>query len=173
MPQTSRRGRRSPRYSRRVASVTEAVEPFETQGERRRAQLVAIAAKLVIDAGPEVVTHATLAERAGVGRTAVYRYFPTRDDILFAVTSAWEALYSQPLTHDDVVAAVTALATATPEGMPPTVRRLYERIPDRGAAVRGLFRVVDESGEDYLYPEKFFVPIALTRPVARAMRDAA
>jgi hypothetical protein len=53
------------------------------------------------------------------------------------------------------------------------VRRLYERVPDRTAAARGLFRVVDESGEDYLYPEKFFVPIALPGPVTRAMRTAA
>jgi hypothetical protein len=53
------------------------------------------------------------------------------------------------------------------------VRRLYGRIPDRNAAARGLLRVVDESGEDYLYPEKFFVPIALSRPVARVLRDAA
>ena len=53
------------------------------------------------------------------------------------------------------------------------VRRLYERVPDRNATARGLFRVVDESGEDYLYPEKFFVPIALSRPVARAIRAAA
>ena len=53
------------------------------------------------------------------------------------------------------------------------VRRLYERMPDRSAAARGLVRVVDESGEDYLYPEKLFVPLALPRPVARAMRDAA
>jgi hypothetical protein len=53
------------------------------------------------------------------------------------------------------------------------VRRLYERVPDRNAAARGLFRVVDESGEDYLYPEKFFVPIALPKPVTRAMRAAA
>jgi hypothetical protein len=53
------------------------------------------------------------------------------------------------------------------------VRRLYERVPDRSAAARGLVRVVDESGEDYLYPEKLFVPLALPRPVTRAMRDAA
>lgn len=53
------------------------------------------------------------------------------------------------------------------------VRRLYERVPDRNATARGLFRVVDESGEDYLYPEKFFVPIALPRPVTRAIRAAA
>jgi hypothetical protein len=53
------------------------------------------------------------------------------------------------------------------------VRRLYLRVPDRSAAVHGLVRVVDESGEDYLYPEKLFVPIALPRPVTRAMQDAA
>jgi hypothetical protein len=53
------------------------------------------------------------------------------------------------------------------------VRRLYQRVPDRNAAARGLLRVVDESGEDYLYPEKFFVSIALPRPVTRAMRAAA
>jgi hypothetical protein len=53
------------------------------------------------------------------------------------------------------------------------VRRLYERVPDRNAAARGLFRVVDESGEDYLYPEKLFVPIVLSKPVTRAIRAAA
>jgi hypothetical protein len=53
------------------------------------------------------------------------------------------------------------------------VRRLYRRVPDRNAAAHGLLRVVDESGEDYLYPENFFVPITLSRPVTRAMRAAA
>jgi hypothetical protein len=53
------------------------------------------------------------------------------------------------------------------------VRRLYRRLPDRGAAARGLVRVVDESGEDYLYPEKLFVPITLSRPITRAMQSAA
>jgi len=53
------------------------------------------------------------------------------------------------------------------------VRRLYRRVPDRSAAAHGMLRVVDESGEDYLYPEKLFVPIALPRPVARAIRAAA
>jgi len=61
------------------------------------------------------------------------------------------------------------------EGYPASllVRRLYVRVPDRGAAARGLVRVVDESGEDYLYPQRFFVPIALPRPVTRAVRHTA
>jgi hypothetical protein len=53
------------------------------------------------------------------------------------------------------------------------VRRLYRRVPDHNAADHGMLRVVDESGEDYLYPKKFFLPIALPRPVARAIRAAA
>ena len=53
------------------------------------------------------------------------------------------------------------------------VRRLYVHVPDRAAAARGLVRVIDESGEDYLYPEALFVPIALPRPISRAIQSAA
>ena len=38
-------------------------------------------------------------------------------------------------------------------------RKLYEVLPDPAAAKHGLLRVVDESGEDYLYPEDFFLPV--------------
>lgn len=37
-----------------------------------------------------------------------------------------------------------------------TVRRLYETLPDAEAEARGLVRVIDESGEDYLFPQKLF-----------------
>ena len=39
------------------------------------------------------------------------------------------------------------------------VRKIYEVIPDEKAARHRMIRIVDESGEDYLYPEDFFVPI--------------
>jgi hypothetical protein len=52
------------------------------------------------------------------------------------------------------------------------VRRLYRVIHDSEAERRGLLRVVDESGEDYLYPKKLFavidLPSALTRKFAVA-----
>jgi hypothetical protein len=35
---------------------------------------------------------------------------------------------------------------------------IYETLPDDVAAKHKLVRVVDESGEDYLYPESYFVP---------------
>lgn len=40
----------------------------------------------------------------------------------------------------------------------------YKIVPDPEAAAHSMLRVVDESGEDYLYPEKFFSPLPLNRP---------
>lgn len=47
------------------------------------------------------------------------------------------------------------------------VRKIYRVLDDTSAASRGLLRVIDESGEDYLYPERYFVPIQVPREVAR------
>ncbi|HEX6813438.1 MAG TPA: hypothetical protein VF384_17600 [Planctomycetota bacterium] len=46
-------------------------------------------------------------------------------------------------------------------------RKIYQRIPDRAAQKLGLMRIVDESGEDYLYPAALFVPIEVPREAAR------
>ena len=40
-------------------------------------------------------------------------------------------------------------------------RKLYQVLPDEEATQEGYLRVVDESGEDYLYPESFFIFIQL------------
>jgi hypothetical protein len=42
-------------------------------------------------------------------------------------------------------------------------RKVYVRLRDPRAEEHGLVRVVDESGEDYLYPEALFVPIEVPR----------
>ena len=36
------------------------------------------------------------------------------------------------------------------------LRKIYQALPDADAEAHSLVRVIDESGEDYLYPEKFF-----------------
>ncbi len=41
------------------------------------------------------------------------------------------------------------------------VRKLYERIPDKEAERHSQVRIIDESGEDYLYPSRFFAPVRL------------
>jgi len=51
-------------------------------------------------------------------------------------------------------------------------RRVYLVLPDPEAAKRGLLRVVDESGEDYLYPAKLFVAVELPREAGKAFRIA-
>ena len=51
-------------------------------------------------------------------------------------------------------------------------RKIYAVMPDEEAAMHGHIRVVDESGEDYLYPQEFFVAIELPQSVRRAVRLA-
>lgn len=41
------------------------------------------------------------------------------------------------------------------------VRKVYRVLPDEKAIDKGLIRVIDESGEDYLYPENYFIHIEL------------
>jgi hypothetical protein len=41
------------------------------------------------------------------------------------------------------------------------VRKVYRLIPDATSEKRHFVRIIDESGEDYLYPEHYFVPIEL------------
>ncbi|MDQ1351229.1 MAG: hypothetical protein QG657_1531 [Acidobacteriota bacterium] len=41
------------------------------------------------------------------------------------------------------------------------VRKIYKMIPDKRASQEGYLRIVDESGEDYLYPESYFLIIDL------------
>lgn len=52
-------------------------------------------------------------------------------------------------------------------------RKIYVSIADELAQSHKLIRVVDESGDDYLYPLKMFVPISLPQPVRRAVLTAA
>jgi hypothetical protein len=52
------------------------------------------------------------------------------------------------------------------------VRKVYQELPDDEAAARGFVRVIDESGEDYLYPAHYFVAVDLPRAVVDALLTA-
>ena len=52
-------------------------------------------------------------------------------------------------------------------------RKIYQVIPDRDAEKHGQLRVIDESGEDYLYPAAFFALIKLPRTLRRRVLAAA
>ncbi len=49
------------------------------------------------------------------------------------------------------------------------LRKIYRVLPDDRAARDGYIRVVDESGEDYLYPEMYFVPLRLSHRAQHAV----
>ena len=50
------------------------------------------------------------------------------------------------------------------------VRKVYQVLPDREANREGYVRVVDESGEDYMYPSGLFVPVKLPAAVVRRFK---
>jgi len=52
------------------------------------------------------------------------------------------------------------------------IRKVYQILPDARAAKDSYVRVIDESGEDYLYPADYFVPLTLPREVERALSAA-
>ena len=52
-------------------------------------------------------------------------------------------------------------------------RKLYVVVADEDAAAHKLLRIIDESGEDYLYPAKLFSPIELSPQLRRAVFRAA
>ena len=51
-------------------------------------------------------------------------------------------------------------------------RKIYVALRDAAADKHDMLRIVDESGEDYLYPKAFFRPIALPEAVRKAVLAA-
>jgi hypothetical protein len=52
------------------------------------------------------------------------------------------------------------------------LRKIYEVVKDDLAADHQMIRVIDESGEDYLFPVDFFISIDLPKPVEQALNVA-
>lgn len=51
-------------------------------------------------------------------------------------------------------------------------RKIYRVLPDDEAAKEGYLRIVDGSGEDYLYPESYFIFVELPREAQYALQVA-
>lgn len=54
-----------------------------------------------------------------------------------------------------------------------TPRMIYQVLPDESAAKSNFVRVVDNEGEDYLYPAAYFMFIDLPQEIERAISEAA
>jgi len=53
------------------------------------------------------------------------------------------------------------------------LRKVYEVLEDAAAAKRNYVRIIDESGEDYLYPAKWFVAVQVPDKVEQLLHDLA
>ncbi|HET8802322.1 MAG TPA: hypothetical protein VFN01_14205 [Marinobacter sp.] len=52
-------------------------------------------------------------------------------------------------------------------------RKLYQVIEDEQAVSLGMLRVIDESGEDYLYPQSLFTRIDLPETLEKQLAHVA
>ncbi len=53
------------------------------------------------------------------------------------------------------------------------LRKVYQVLPRRSASEEGFLRVIDESGEDYLYPADYFILLDLPQAAERALLQVA
>jgi hypothetical protein len=51
-------------------------------------------------------------------------------------------------------------------------RKIYQILSDEKATKEGYMRIVDESGEDYLYPESYFITVKLPQKAQKALQLA-
>jgi AcrR family transcriptional regulator len=78
--------------------------PERLRGDVRRGLLLDVARDLIVEGGPSSVSMGAIAERAGVARGLVYKYFSNRDGIMFALYER-ESATINALLRDRVRAA--------------------------------------------------------------------
>ena len=98
------------------------------QAERRRKQLVAVVAHLVVTRGVAEVSHASVAKVAGCARSLVYRYFPRQEDLLYALLGAFSEDLARRMTLADETAGVLGLAEVRPGSIPLPTQQLFDRL---------------------------------------------
>jgi len=49
------------------------------------------------------------------------------------------------------------------------IRKVYSVIPDTESEEDGYLRIIDESGEDYLYPKAYFIPLQLSDEIMKVL----
>lgn len=54
-----------------------------------------------------------------------------------------------------------------------TPRKVYQVLPDRSAERSDYIRVIDDEGEDYIYPKKYFVLVPVSKDIENALLQSA
>jgi AcrR family transcriptional regulator len=159
------------------------VTVLEPQGERRRRQLIEVAARLIEEEGPDAVRIPRVAELAGVGRTAIYRYFQRREDLLAAVLDDFDQRLSERIEELEFGEGLLALARADPDALPASTAHLFAVIWDlleeggpAGLILRANAAVHEEGGPEGHTTDRFGAPwlsLGLSELHATLIGDAA
>jgi AcrR family transcriptional regulator len=111
-------------------------------GQERRDEILTAAKQLFANEGFARVTTRALAEQAGLSQTGLYLYFPTKEDILRAISDE---------THDALTAAFDA-AVAEAQTPRQALRRLLRAYIDFGLAHPAEYQLTFAVGPDALAP---------------------
>jgi len=90
------------------------------------------------------------------------------------MASARKNIKSNSFSSDSKAGTARFVLCVRNTGYPASLdlRKVYRLLSDEQTAKHRQVRVVDESGEDYLYPEEYFVPIKLPQSAERAVLKA-
>jgi AcrR family transcriptional regulator len=158
----ARRGYERPmkqKQARRPLAVRSQRKP-KGSGQERRAEILAAAKELFVTEGFAKVTTRAIAEKAGLSQTGIYLYFPTKEDILRAISDA---------THEAISAAFDRAA----EG-PGTPREIFRRLLhvyiDYGLSHPAEYHLTFTVGPEALAPigKDFSRPLEFQDPGARS-----
>jgi hypothetical protein len=90
-----------------------------------------------------------------MGQFAKLKFIGTKRRASANANSRLNAIWTDAMAHHTFVVCVSNEAySASLE-----LRKLYELLADDEAAKHGQVRIIDESGEDYLYPKTCFAPV--------------
>jgi AcrR family transcriptional regulator len=107
-------------------STTPTTEPASNpRVERTRQAVIDAGMNLLLEQGPDGVNHAAIASAAGVSRTTLYKYWPTRAKLLLEILAAFDAhpqLASSGEVRADLLMLVGELQTSMSD---PTRRRVF------------------------------------------------
>jgi len=114
------------------AAFATAPRPLEPASERRRQQLIRAAAFVIETEGTEALRIPRVAEVAGCARTLVYRYFPSREDLLVAVIAEFYENLGGRLPPSAAAAGMRSLTDR--DAARPLFEAIWDSISEVGAA---------------------------------------
>jgi AcrR family transcriptional regulator len=101
---------------------------FSQAQAEKRAEARRVAAELAAEGGYDAVTMTAVADRIGVSRATIYRYFASRDHLLAEIMAEWTLRINEDLRRNPPAGATLA----------ERVGAAFERIIDAAARNRGL-----------------------------------